>query len=199
MNYTNEELLEAVEQFSKLHKNGQFSKFDTLIQRVTKEIFYNSCSPASVVVENWVLWKYIKYLKSRLGVSGSMEDCGSSGVGSSPTDGTIIVYVIYCSTGCTCCAYDNHYRGFYETKEAADRRIKFFLDPNAHNNPTASQYAKRGRYGVEELILEKVQWRGEVHYYNKKYDTLISCLNFIDVAEDGSIEEEYNEERVYLE
>lgn len=63
------------------------------------------------------------------------------------------IILIECRTGCSCCSYDNHYRGPYEDKESAERRIKFFLtEPNFC--PLGSQYAARGRYSIREEIIE---------------------------------------------
>lgn len=66
------------------------------------------------------------------------------------------VFIINCETGCTCCSSDNHSLGFYETREDADRRVGFFLDPNAKHNPVASQYAPKGRYHINEEEAEPI-------------------------------------------
>lgn len=66
----------------------------------------------------------------------------------------MILYVIYCGTGCTCCNSENHYRGPYETREAAQAEIDSYLAPDSKFWPLASQYAKRGRYSIEEIAVE---------------------------------------------
>lgn len=63
---------------------------------------------------------------------------------------------IYCRTGCTCCSDDNHYRGPYATLEAAQRRVNFFLEPTAINNPVASQYARKGCYEIVEEPVDRI-------------------------------------------
>lgn len=59
-------------------------------------------------------------------------------------------YLIECRTGCTCCASENHYRGPFSTKEAAEKAKEAYLDMRL----LASQYAERGRYTIEEASLE---------------------------------------------
>lgn len=60
------------------------------------------------------------------------------------------VFVIYARTGCTCCSYENHYRGVYKTREQAEARVKEF-----EKMPLlASQFARQGRYSIEELKAE---------------------------------------------
>lgn len=66
------------------------------------------------------------------------------------------LYVIYCGTGCTCCNYENHYRGFYKTRDDAQKRIDYFLDPNATHNPVGSQYARKGHYSISEVKVELI-------------------------------------------
>lgn len=65
------------------------------------------------------------------------------------------VAVIYCATGCSCCSNENHYRGPFKSKEDAERRIKRFLS-GTEMPPVASQYARRGRYTIEELDFELI-------------------------------------------
>ena len=60
-------------------------------------------------------------------------------------------YRIVCKTGCM---EDSHYRGWYETKESAQARIDRFLA--GIDYPVASQYARRGRYHIEECIFEPI-------------------------------------------
>ena len=93
-------------------------------------------------------------------------------------------YMIECRTGCTCCSSENHYRGFYKTKEDAERRINYYFSPESKFWPLASQYARRGRYSIEEAELEEIS--------NDRWilndEKVLHSLNFIDVKEDGSIE-----------
>ncbi len=66
------------------------------------------------------------------------------------------VYSIHCQTGCSCCNNENHSLGLFESSEDAQRRVTFFLDPNANNNPIGSQYARKGRYDIMELEAEPI-------------------------------------------
>jgi len=54
-------------------------------------------------------------------------------------------FLIYCSTGCTCCNDENHYRGPFSTKEIADARVPQYREQRV----LASQYSSRGNYSVE--------------------------------------------------
>ncbi len=67
-----------------------------------------------------------------------------------------ILYFIECRTGCTCCSYDNHYRGPYKSKEDAERRIASFLAPDSKFWPVCSQYSTRGVYSVKETGFEEI-------------------------------------------
>jgi hypothetical protein len=58
------------------------------------------------------------------------------------------VYWISCSTGCSCCSDQNFDYGFYFNKEEAEAQAEAWR--NGIHNPLASQYAKYGRYHVEE-------------------------------------------------
>ena len=105
---------------------------------------------------------------------------------------TTKVYTIEARTGCSCCSDDNHYRGFYRTREDAERRIQFYLTSSGSNlyYPLGSQYAHRGRYSVQEdqiEILPDGRWIFEG-------SRVIDNGNFIDVAADGSAT---TEERIY--
>jgi hypothetical protein len=54
-------------------------------------------------------------------------------------------FLIYCSTGCSCCSGENHYRGPFSTKEIADAHV-----PQYHEQQIlASQFSSRGNYSVE--------------------------------------------------
>jgi hypothetical protein len=53
-------------------------------------------------------------------------------------------FLIYCSTGCSCCNNENHYRGPFSTKEIAEARLPQYRDLQI----LASQYSARGNYSV---------------------------------------------------
>lgn len=96
------------------------------------------------------------------------------------------VYVISCSTGCSCCSYENHYRGPYKTKEDAERRIAYYrTDGNFH--PVASQYSKRGVYKVKEVDVENIS-EGRVILCGC-YVAYPSSMEIIEVAEDGTVKD----------
>lgn len=98
-------------------------------------------------------------------------------------------YMIECSTGCTCCCNENHYRGFYRTEEEANRRIAYFLSPKSKFWPLASQYAARGKYTAHEADIEEIS--------NDRYilddNELLHEFNFLDINEDGSLEDNEKE------
>ena len=54
-------------------------------------------------------------------------------------------FLIYCSTGCSCCSGENHYRGPFSTKEIAAARVPQYREQQI----LASQYSSRGNYSVE--------------------------------------------------
>jgi len=64
----------------------------------------------------------------------------------------MIAYMIYCSTGCTCCASENHHVGPYKHKEIAEKDKQFFHDYKR----LASQYAAYGRYFISEHEAEEL-------------------------------------------
>jgi len=64
------------------------------------------------------------------------------------------LYRIECRTGCTCCSSENHYRGFYPSREEAKARIDRFNQ--GIDNPLASQYARYGVYGIEACEAEQL-------------------------------------------
>lgn len=59
-------------------------------------------------------------------------------------------YIIRCSTGCSCCSYENHYRGPYSSRKVAEERCKVFTSIRL----LASQYARNGNYTIEEHEAE---------------------------------------------
>lgn len=94
--------------------------------------------------------------------------------------------ILYCSTGCTCCREDNHYRGIYRDKAAAERRKARFLDGKDY--PVCSQYAKYGRYEVKPVTVERIPGNRLI-VENRVFDAKI-----IDVAEDGSLIEAFDDQ-----
>jgi hypothetical protein len=61
-------------------------------------------------------------------------------------------WVIECRTGCSCCAEENHYRGYYATEADAKRQKARWL--RGIDYPLASQYARYGSYNIEEREVE---------------------------------------------
>ena len=57
-----------------------------------------------------------------------------------------IIYLIRCSTGCSCCAHENHYRGPFSARTIAESKVREYQAIPV----LASQYAKRGHYDIEE-------------------------------------------------
>lgn len=73
--------------------------------------------------------------------------------------GRRIVYWISCSTGCTCCSYQNFDYGFYFNREEAEAQAEAWRQ--GKDNPLRSQYAKYGRYFVqagEAEVLNDGRW-----------------------------------------
>ena len=66
------------------------------------------------------------------------------------------VFVIHCSTGCTCCSSENHYRGFYASQADAQRRVDSFRSLDSKFWPVASQFAPHGCYTISEGTIEIV-------------------------------------------
>ena len=62
------------------------------------------------------------------------------------------MWYIACSTGCSCCAYENFDQGFYDNPEEPQAIIDEWQKGNG--NPLASQYAKYGRYQLCEAEVE---------------------------------------------
>lgn len=95
------------------------------------------------------------------------------------------IYKIECRTGCSCCSYENHYRGLYRTREEASARIARFR--RGEDNPVASQYSKYGNYSIEEETLEKISENRIIVGGCKVYsENQIITVNL----EDGSIEDD---------
>lgn len=109
---------------------------------------------------------------------------------------TLKAYAIEARTGCSCCSHENHVRGFYATKEEAERRIKYYLT-EGNFFPLNSQYAKRGRYNIIELDIEKLP-DGRL-IINGDIVMKPEDFRYIDVAEDGSVagcDYDYDSEQV---
>jgi len=102
------------------------------------------------------------------------------------------IYLIEASTGCTCCASENHMRGPFRTEEDAKRRIEYYHNSPRETGywPLASQYARRGRYSVEEYEVEPISDDRFILGEEKVLDS----LNFIDVNEDGTIKQDSDAE-----
>jgi hypothetical protein len=64
----------------------------------------------------------------------------------------IKLWYMYCSTGCSCCANENFYQGFYKTEDEASKIKEEYKRGNG--NPLASQYSKYGNYKIHETEAE---------------------------------------------
>lgn len=62
----------------------------------------------------------------------------------------ITIFTIYCSTGCSCCSSENHYRGPFRTREEAEEARKRYWEIPL----LSSQYAHRGVYEIQERTGE---------------------------------------------
>lgn len=80
----------------------------------------------------------------------------------------IKVWYIFCSTGCTCCSYENFNQGFYKTKEEAEYIVKEYYKGNG--NPLSSQYAEYGRYSIFEEEAELLP-DGRIIVDNQVYES----------------------------
>lgn len=94
------------------------------------------------------------------------------------------IFLISAQTGCTCCSDQNHLRGPYRTREDAQRRIDYYLNPQSKFWPLASQFCARGRYSIREVNVETLCDGRFI--FNGKH--VANCLEFIEVNEDGTIE-----------
>lgn len=63
---------------------------------------------------------------------------------------TSTVYFIFASTGCSCCSHENHYRGPWRSREAAQGMVSRYTADRL----VASQYARSGHYTIEEFQAE---------------------------------------------
>lgn len=64
------------------------------------------------------------------------------------------VFYIECRTGCSCCSDENHYRGFYKTREEAQARVDRFK--RGIDFPVCSQYSRYGNYDIYESEAEEI-------------------------------------------
>lgn len=60
------------------------------------------------------------------------------------------VFIVECSTGCSCCRNENHYRGPYSSREIAEGRVETFREIPL----LSSQYSKTGNYHIHEQTGE---------------------------------------------
>ena len=100
------------------------------------------------------------------------------------------LYIIHCSTGCTCCSYENHTRGFFKSKEDANKRIEYYNSKDSSFWPLGSQYAARGRYSVEAVTARIID---EETIIIEEYDSVVHSLYIVKLNEDGSIEDNNGE------
>lgn len=61
-------------------------------------------------------------------------------------------FTVYCSTGCSCCANENHERGPFLMREEADKACEHYRSITL----LASQYARHGRYEVQTHTYERL-------------------------------------------
>lgn len=94
------------------------------------------------------------------------------------------VILIDASTGCSCCSYENHYRGPYKSIEDAERRIKYYRSPDSKYWPLASQYARRGVYRIETHTIEMLP-DGRIIWLDRVYDKDELNLTIVEVNESG--------------
>lgn len=91
------------------------------------------------------------------------------------------ITLIHASTGCSCCANENHMRGPYRTLEDAERRIQSYYTGDYW--PLASQYARRGRYSAQEHNADVLP---DGRILDNDEDRIITSP-FIEVDEQGNI------------
>lgn len=65
---------------------------------------------------------------------------------------TNTAYLVYCSTGCSCCNDDNHYRGPFQTQEDAQKAIDHYTSVRL----LCSQYSRNGNYSIYTRTCEKL-------------------------------------------
>lgn len=62
-------------------------------------------------------------------------------------------FVVHCRTGCTCCQSENHYRGPFKTRAFAKTRANGYH----RDRVLASQFARNGRYSIQEVDIETLE------------------------------------------
>ena len=97
------------------------------------------------------------------------------------------VYIIYCNTGCTCCSDENHIRGFYKTREDAEKRVAYYKDEKSKYWPLASQYARRGAYCVTEVDVEVISDNRVI------LENRVLPFNLVELNEDGTLDNNEDE------
>lgn len=100
-------------------------------------------------------------------------------------------YKIYCATGCSCCSYENHYRGLYKTKEEAESRINRFK--SGKDYPLASQYSKYGNYTIMEYEFESIS-NNRIIVADSVYSESFIKVN-LETGELINVEDDYLEDR----
>ncbi len=78
------------------------------------------------------------------------------------------VFMVECSTGCSCCSNENHDRGPYSTQEIAVKKIELFRQKKL----LASQYSKTGVYCLQECDAEQLE-DGRLIVENKVYKDFV--------------------------
>lgn len=100
---------------------------------------------------------------------------------------------IRCSTGCSCCNYENHYRGPYRTTEDAERRINYYKSETSKYWPLASQYARRGVYAVVNIEAEIIS-NNRIIIADRVFHSIPEAIN---ILEDGSITNDENDKEYF--
>jgi hypothetical protein len=62
------------------------------------------------------------------------------------------VFIVRCSTGCSCCSNENHKRGPFSTQAVAEGKVVEYRAIPV----LASQYAERGVYHIESFDAEQL-------------------------------------------
>ena len=101
----------------------------------------------------------------------------------------IVMWLIECRTGCSCCQHENHRRGPYRTREDAEKRLAYFKSDDSAFWPVESQYAPRGRYVIsyhepEMLSEERYIIEDEVFH---------GGIEFVTVFHDGTVDDNDSE------
>lgn len=62
-------------------------------------------------------------------------------------------YFVYCSTGCTCCNYENHFRGPFSSLDITKKKIKEYRECRI----LSSQYSANGNYSIKEVSETEIE------------------------------------------